>query len=570
MYENNDLRSLLAFFLLFTLAFATVAEEDFLLPDQAFQVSASAKNSDAIEIRWDIADGYYLYRNKFSFRNDSPEVALGEPEYSPAEVKKDPFFGEVEVYHNQAVVRLPIEHKGDTPILTIKTRSQGCAEQGICYPPHEQIVRVELPADAPSDPPPPATIKNGGGLEALTRLGKNLGLVEGELLTAEEAYRFNAEAIDANHLQLTWQIADGTYLYKDKIQVQLEDAKGVTLGAYQLPPAKLKKDALLPDGTLGDIEVYYRGIDLQIPLQRTTTEATELKLVAKYQGCADQGVCYPPQTQRVALTVPAGGAPQPGPTADVVSVPAPATSLPPAIDEPVAEHDRLSEILLGGNMWLIIAAFFIAGLGLAFTPCVFPMIPILSGIIAGQGNSITPGKGFVLATVYVLSMAVTYTVAGVLAGLFGQNLQVAFQNPWVLSIFAAVFVLLALSMFGFFELQLPSRLQSRLTEISNRQQGGNLIGVGIMGFLSALIVGPCLAPPLAAALIVIGQTGDAMIGGTALFFLALGMGVPLIAIGTSAGRLLPRAGAWMDTVKVVFGVIMLGVAIYLLERIIPP
>jgi thiol:disulfide interchange protein DsbD len=226
--------------------------------------------------------------------------------------------------------------------------------------------------------------------------------------------------------------------------------------------------------------------------------------------------------------------------------------------------------LAGGSLPAVVPLFFGFGLLLAFTPCVFPMIPILSGIIAGQGPSITARKAFVLSLVYVLAMALTYSVAGVLAGLFGANLQAAFQNPWILGLFALVFVALALSMFGFYELQLPSSLQTRLAEISNRQAGGSLVGVAIMGLLSALIVGPCVAPPLAGALIFIGQTGNAVLGGIALFALSLGMGAPLIAIGTSAGELLPRAGAWMDAVKAVFGVAMLAVAILLLERILPP
>ena len=226
-------------------------------------------------------------------------------------------------------------------------------------------------------------------------------------------------------------------------------------------------------------------------------------------------------------------------------------------------------MLQGGSTWLIIGTFFAIGLGLAFTPCVFPMIPILSGIITGQGRQITAGRGFVLSLVYVLAMAATYTVAGIIAALSGENLQAALQNPWAIGIFAGIFVLLSLSMFGFYDLQLPSRWQSRLSEISNSQRGGTLTGVAVMGLLSALIVGPCVAPPLAGALIYIGQSGDAVLGGTALFAMSLGMGAPLIAIGTSAGKLLPRAGAWMDTVKAVFGVVMLGVAIYLLERVLP-
>jgi thiol:disulfide interchange protein DsbD len=221
------------------------------------------------------------------------------------------------------------------------------------------------------------------------------------------------------------------------------------------------------------------------------------------------------------------------------------------------------------GFWTIVGAFFLIGVGLSLTPCVFPMIPILSGIITGHGRTLTPAKGFVLSLVYVLAMAITYTVAGVIAALSGENLQVALQNPWVLSAFAFLFVLLALSMFGFYELQLPSSLQSKLNEISNKQKQGSLLGVAIMGFLSALIVGPCVAPPLAAALAYIGTTGDAVLGASALFVMAMGMGMPLLLIGISAGKLLPRAGGWMETVKAVFGVVMLAVAVTMLERLVP-
>jgi thiol:disulfide interchange protein DsbD len=235
---------------------------------------------------------------------------------------------------------------------------------------------------------------------------------------------------------------------------------------------------------------------------------------------------------------------------------------------PVSEQDALAQLLLR-HPARAIAAFFVAGLLLAFTPCVFPMVPILSGIIVGQGDRLTTLRAFWLSLVYVLAMAVTYTVAGVLAGLFGQNLQAVFQNPWIISGFVLVFILLALSMFGFYEIQVPGQLQTRLAEASNRQQGGRLWGVAVMGFLSALIVGPCVAPPLMAALIVIGSSGDALLGGSALFALSMGMGAPLILFGVSAGKLVPRAGPWMDVVKAVFGVGLLALAIWMLERILP-
>jgi thiol:disulfide interchange protein DsbD len=234
-----------------------------------------------------------------------------------------------------------------------------------------------------------------------------------------------------------------------------------------------------------------------------------------------------------------------------------------------SEQDQIAGLLADANFAVIVASFFGIGLLLAFTPCVFPMIPILSGIIAGHGSNITTRKAFMLSLIYVLAMAVTYTIAGILVGLFSVNLSTTLQQPAWLIAFAAIFILLALSMFGFYELQLPASVQSKLTEISNRQKGGNYIGVAIMGLLSALIVGPCLAPPLAGALIFISQTGDAVLGGMALFAMGIGMGVPLLLIGASAGKFLPRAGAWMDAVKAVFGVLLLGVALTMLERLVP-
>ncbi|MEJ2528678.1 MAG: protein-disulfide reductase DsbD [Gammaproteobacteria bacterium] len=379
-----------------------------------------------------------------------------------------------------------------------------------------------------------------------------------DILTPEQAYRFTAQVASGNQLRLKWVIADRTYLYQERLQVKITHSDGVTLGEYQLPPAKIKKDALRPDGSTGDLPVYYHGIELLLPLIRTNTSATSITLQVKYQGCADQGVCYPPQIKSVTLELPAS---------DATAAGSVATSSEDA--QPTSELDGLIATLNGGNYWLIIGIFFLAGLGLALTPCIFPMIPILSGIIIGQGKEITTARAFSISLAYVLAMSAVYTMVGVLAGVFGGNLQATFQNPWILSIFAGVFVLLALSMFGLYDLQLPSALQNKLTEISNRQRGGTLIGAAVMGALSALIVGPCVAPALAAAVLVIGQSGDPILGGTALFAVSIGMGLPLLIFGVSAGKLLPQVGAWMDIVKSVFGVGMLAVAMILLERILP-
>ncbi|MEW8368341.1 MAG: protein-disulfide reductase DsbD [Candidatus Thiodiazotropha sp.] len=539
-------------------------EEELLVPDQAFQISGRTDGVEKLRVEWRIADGYYMYRDKIHFDSDTIGVEIGEPTLSEAKIKNDEFFGEVAVYRNKAVAEIPIRRmQGSQETLLLKARSQGCADLGICFPPHIQEIRLALE-------PMPAEARAQAVMEPLLAVADRGpdplfdNNVEDELLDPEEAYKLSVRVEDGTHIRLYWSIADGTYLYQDNVALSIPESETVALGEVKLPQAEIKKDSVKPDGTIGDIAVYHNEIDLIVPLVRSTTEADEFTLEARYQGCAEIGVCYPPISKQFTLSLPAISAAQASEIADTTTA-APAS---PA-GEPVSELDQITDTLKGGSTLLIVGAFFLLGLGLSFTPCIFPMIPILSGIIAGQGDKITTQKAFTLSLVYVLAMAITYTVAGILAGLFGGNLQAYFQDPWILSAFALVFVLLALSMFGFYDLQLPSSLQSRLSEASNKQRGGTLGGVAIMGFLSALIVGPCVAPPLAGALIYIGQTGDAMLGGLALFALSMGMGAPLIAIGTSAGKLLPRAGSWMDAVKAVFGVALLGVAIIMLERIIP-
>ena len=557
------------------------ATPEFLTPDKAFRITASAAGSDRVNLTWKVEDGYYLYRSKFRIQSDTPGVELGQPTLPPSEGKDDEFFGRVDIYRGEVTLGVPVKSAGPMPdVITLRALSQGCADAGLCYPPHQQTVRVAMAAGPSPAEPTPSPAKSadsavapappiGKPVAGRLALGRTLGLDGGDdLLPAEEAFRLTATVVDDTRIRLAWQIAPGTYLYQDKVKAAIEGA-GATLLPLDLPAPKIKTDTIRPDGEIGDVAVFAESFEVVARLQRADPTAREVTLVADYQGCAERGICYPPQKTRVKLQLPALGGGSVA-TAPVAAAPAAApTQFVAAADEPLAEQDRIAAMLQRGNVWLVIASFFGIGLLLAFTPCVFPMIPILSGIIAGQGRHLTARKAFVLSLVYVLAMALTYTVAGVLAGLFGQNLQAGFQNPWIIGLFATVFVALALSMFGFYELQLPSALQSRLSELSNRQEGGNLIGVAIMGLLSALIVGPCVAPPLAGALIYIGQTGDAVLGGLALFALSLGMGAPLIAIGTSAGKFLPRAGAWMDSVKAVFGVLMLAVAIYLLERVIP-
>jgi thiol:disulfide interchange protein DsbD len=544
------------------------AEEELLLPEQAFRLSGQADGETNIAITWQIADGYYLYKNKIRFHGNTEGIELGEPQFPQALTKHDEFFGKVEIYRETLQISIPITRAADSSdLLNLEAASQGCADQGLCYPPQRQTLLLKLPAATTATATATASDASASTpLAALAKLGQNLGLQEDdEILDPEDAFRFDAMVESANRLRLFWAIAEGTFLYKEKIEISLENAEGVSLGAFELPPAKLKQDTVKADGSIGDVEIYLHEIDLPLPLLRSATTPTRVTLTAKFQGCAERGICYPPMSKTIALDLPAAN---PEDLASAATLPAP-TPQTIASDDNVSEQDQIADTLRQGNIWLIIVTFFGFGLLLALTPCVFPMIPILSGIIAGQGSAVTPRKAFVLSLVYVLAMAFTYTIAGVLAGLFGENLQAAFQDPWILGIFSLIFVGLALSMFGFYELQLPSSLQSKLAQLSNRQTGGTLMGAAVMGLLSALIVGPCVAPPLAGALIYIGQTGDALLGGLALFALSMGMGAPLIAIGTSAGKLLPRAGAWMDAVKAVFGVLLLAVALIMLERILP-
>ena len=534
-----------------------------LPPEQAFVLSTMVIDADMVRAEWDIVDGYYLYKEKFKFSSASPDISLEEASYPKGKIKEDEFFGKVETYRGKIGIDIPLKRMGNADNLELNIVSQGCADIGICYPPQRQQVSLKLPVMPALSTADAANDSGMNPMAALKKLGDSLGLggSDDDFLQVDQAFAFTAEVENGNQLTARWDIADGYYLYRDKFAFSLENAEGVEIGQITMPPGKEKVDE-----SFGKMVVYLHQADIQLPLNRTAMGAMDINLIAKYQGCAEKGLCYPPQTRSMPLSLPETLLQK---AATAISGTAKADPTETSSSEVISEQDQIAASLASGNSLLTIITFFGFGLLLAFTPCVFPMIPILSSIIIGQGEGLSTRKAFTMSLVYVLAMAITYTFAGVIAGLFGQNLQAAFQNPWILSSFAAIFVALAFSMFGFYDIQMPSFIQSRLTEISNKQQGGTLVGVGIMGFLSALIVGPCVAAPLAGALIYIGQTGDAVLGGAALFALSLGMGAPLLAIGTSAGKLMPRAGGWMDAVKGVFGVMMLAVAIWMLERILP-
>ena len=391
-------------------------------------------------------------------------------------------------------------------------------------------------------------------------------LGESEFLPPTEAFRVSAVVSGADQVRVEFLVTPGYYLYRHRLNFALEGVDGgsappASLGTALIPPGEWKEDEFF-----GRQQVFHEGFTVSVPVSRAPGGVLPATLVVGLQGCADAGLCYPPEKRRLRIELPPTQGSATASTPPVAGIESGAGAAGGGF---VSEQDRLALLIKDGSLSLVLATFFGLGLLLAFTPCVLPMVPILSGIIAGQGSNVTTARAFSLSLTYVLGMAVMNTLAGVAAAAAGQQIQAMFQQPWIIVLFALLFVALALSMFGLFTLQLPSALQTRLSDVSNQQRAGTFGGVAVMGALSALIVTACVAPPLFAALAVIAQTGDVVRGGSALFAMSLGMGAPLLVIGTSAGRLLPKAGAWMETVKKFFGVLMLAVAAWMLERVVP-
>ncbi len=386
------------------------------------------------------------------------------------------------------------------------------------------------------------------GLLALQAVPAYAGGNYGRFLPPDQAFMFSSKAVPGA-VELHWKIADGYYLYKRQFKI-MPGAGG--LGKVDFPQGEVKNDP-----NFGKVVVYHHQVTLRVPVtQLPASGPVQFKVV--YQGCAESGLCYAPMHRAVSLHVPPVAA-----SGVSSSNPGPGTSTS------VSEQSRLAGLVQHANPFWFIVVFFGLGVLLSFTPCVLPMIPILAGIIGGEGDNISTRRGMTLSFVYVLSMALVYTGLGVAAGFAGTGLQGLFQAPWIIGLFAAIFVLLSGGLFGFYELRLPSGLTNRISALSGRQRGGTWIGVVFMGALSALIVSPCVAAPLAGALIVIGQVGEPVRGGIALFALALGMGAPLVIYGTFAGRLLPRAGNWMTAIQRLLGIAMLAYAVWLLSRIVP-
>lgn len=430
---------------------AHAQQGQFLQPDDAFRMSIPVVSDRGLQLRFDIAQGYYLYQERFHFVSETPGVQLGAPDFPPAHRKFDPNLGHIVAhYRNQVVIPLPVQ--AAPAKFALKVTYQGCSDQGLCYPPIDKVVDVSL--------------KGFGG--------------------------------------------DGS--------------------------ASVQGQARAGASTLGSL------------------------LGALGAGASKTGTAASNDSASAAAPVVAASA-----------VPARAVAAAASQQGAGAESSRIGAALAGGKLWRIVPMFVLFGLLLAFTPCVLPMVPILSSIIvggAGGDHQVSRWRGLALALAYSLGMALVYTAFGVAAGLLGHGLAAALQNAWVLSVFAALLVLLALSMFGFYELQVPNAIQSRLSQGSTALPAGHAVGVFVMGGISALIVGPCVAAPLAGALLYISRTGNAVVGGVALFSLAAGMSLPLLAVGFGASALLPRAGRWMDAVKALFGVLLLATALYMLEGVL--
>ncbi|MCT7584872.1 protein-disulfide reductase DsbD [Aliarcobacter butzleri] len=363
-----------------------------------------------------------------------------------------------------------------------------------------------------------------------------------KVLEPEEAFKVKFIK-NEDSLNIKFELGKDIYLYHDKLQINI------------LKPQKIEitKELNIPKPVnYEEFIVHFDDLNLTIPynLLKSKVDSKEFEIELKFQGCSKAGLCYAPMTQKQILVL--------------------NTNIQDEVSTNINETDSIANSLKEKNLLLVLLTFFGFGLLLSLTPCVFPMIPILSSIIVGasKNETMTARQGFFLSLVYVLSMSVAYTIVGVIAGIFGANLQVALQNPYVLVIFALIFVALAFSMFGYFEIRLPQAIQNRVNKTTDGKEKQGILGIAIMGFLSALIVGPCVAPPLAGALVYIGQTGDAILGGLALFVMSLGMGVPLLLIGLGAGKFMPKPGGWMESITKIFGIVMLGVAIWLLDRVL--
>jgi thioredoxin:protein disulfide reductase len=391
---------------------------------------------------------------------------------------------------------------------------------------------------------------------------------EDEFLDPEVAFKGQVRAVDERTVEVSFTIAPGYYLYREQFKFA---ATGATLGPVDIPRGKVKFDQTFQK----DVETHRDVLRIAVPVQQA---AGPFQLAVNYQGCADKGLCYPPAQMRADVKLAGFGGDgsvrvRPGRDMPIAGAGSTTPDTAPAVAINTAsatDGAGIEAALRDGGFWQVVGVFFLAGVVLSLTPCVLPMVPILSSIIVGQGGaSLSRRRSFALSVSYSLGMAMVYTALGVAAGLAGEGLAASLQNPWVLGVFALALLTLSLSMFGVYELQLPTAVVSPLSRTAQRLPGGRFAGVFAMGGVSALIVSPCVAAPLAAALVFLSQTRDVFLGGSALFSLAAGMSVPLLLVGASAGTLLPKAGAWMNDVKHLFGVLLIAVAVWTIQPVLP-
>lgn len=533
-----------------------VAAPDPLRPEKAFRYEARAEATPRgveIVVDWTIEPGYYLYQERMGYASKTPGVELGPAAMPDGKPYEDEFFGQMHVYRDALEVRIPVVKPGDGRV-DLEIRSQGCADIGLCYPPQAWTTTVDF-ARALASAGGAADAPRAGGLSSLLgRANPNAPL------PPEKVFMVDAERAGPGRLRVTWDILAGYYLYRHSLKVT-SASPGVTIGPLELPAGTPKEDEYF-----GKTEVYYEEV---VATATVTGDAEPLLLEIQHQGCKEDSICYPPQKLRVTVAgggsvAAAAGAATAGPVGGATGG---ATN--PMAGAIVSEQDAFASRIAGGSLLVALSLAFVAGLGLSLLPCCWPMIPILSGIIVGQGRELTTARAFALSLTYVLGMAVVYAAAGAIAAAAGAQVQAAMQTPWIIGGVAALFVAMALSMFGLYEIALPASLAGRLDAASGKQKAGTFAGTAVMGALSALVVSACVAPPLVGVLTFIAQTGDVTRGAAALFAMGLGMGVPLLVVGASGGRLLPKAGPWMNAVKAGFGFVMLGLAIWMLDRLLP-
>ncbi|MEE8482776.1 MAG: protein-disulfide reductase DsbD domain-containing protein, partial [Acidiferrobacterales bacterium] len=503
---------LLIFTLLFSLPALAVlpagAQDELLAPDVAFALTTKVIDGNTLQASWKIANNYYLYRDKFKFDVIKGNAKILAPKIPKGKKKKDPLFGVVETYINSVVIQLPLKRTStDAGTLTLRITAQGCNDPvGVCYPPMIKTIDFALPAIAVA-----AAVTKIDSLSALKQLIQpGLGR---EFLHPDKAFGVELTNVDDRKLNVHFRIANDYYLYRNKINFSLSAANGSKLDTVKLGKVKLPRGKSKKDPTFGTVQVYTKSFAIELPFEISSGETVAAVLTVGYQGCAENGICYPPATKNINVVIANGG------------VTVGAGGEINALQSPTAQSNNGNTISTG-EYWLAVLAAFGVGLLLTFTPCVLPMIPILSSIIVGQGGKqVTKARGGALASIYVLGTVATYAVAGAFAGATGDQLQAYFQNVWAIGIFATLLVLLALSMFGFFELQMPSFIQSRLQTHSQKLKGGSIAGGFVMGIISALIVGACVSPLLISVLGLAIKIGDPVLGALIMSSMAMGMGV---------------------------------------------